>query len=131
MRRNAGFYGEHVHKVLGRLLSCAAGFVFFAVRGSAYGVVGILASAWADATREGVFAHPSSFAYFAAGHGLTGDAEGRVSAGRILHVFAGAGKRIFPPHLLVQITSLYHILPCGCAQLCHLSARNRFKGAYI
>ncbi|EET75004.1 hypothetical protein ROTMU0001_1437 [Rothia mucilaginosa ATCC 25296] len=61
----------------------------------------------ADAARERVFAHPSSFAYFAAAHGLAGNAEKRVSAGRILLACAGAGKRIFLSHLLVQITSLY------------------------
>ena len=92
--------------MLGGLLSLAAGFVFFAVRGSACGVVDISASARADAARKGVFAHPSSFAYFAAAHGLTGDAEDRVSAGRILLAYMGTGKRIFPPYLLVQNTPL-------------------------
>ena len=114
MRRNAGFYGECVDEVLGRLLSCAAGFVFFAVCGAAGFVAGgatgrgVCSSirARADAAREGVFAHPSSFAYFAAAHGLAGDAEGRVSAGRSVLACAGAGERIFPPHFLVQNTAL-------------------------
>ena len=103
VRRNAGFYGERVNEVLGGLLSCAAGFVFFAVCGAAGFVAGGAAGrgvcssirARADAAREGVFAHPSSFAYFAAAHGLAGNAEKRVSAGRILLACAGAGKRIF------------------------------------
>ena len=114
VRRDAGFYGERVNEVFGGLLSCAAGFVFFAVCGAVGFVAGGAAGrricssirARADAARKGVFAHSYSFAYFAAAHGLTGDAEDRVSAGRILRVFAGAGKRIFPSHLPVQITSL-------------------------
>ena len=115
VRRDAGFYGERVDEVLGGLLSLAAGFVFFAVCGAAEFIAGGAAGrgvcssirARADAAREGVFAHPSSFAYFAAAHGLAGNAEKRVSAGRILLACAGAGKRIFLSHLLVQITSLY------------------------
>ena len=115
VRRDTGFYGERVDEVLGRLLSLAAGFVFFAVCGTAGFVAGGAAGRGvcssirtrADAAREGVFAHPSSFAYFAAAHGLTGNAQKRVSAGRILLACAGAGKRIFLSHLLVQITSLY------------------------
>ena len=103
VRRDAGFYGERVDEVLGGLLSLAAGFVFFAVCGAAGFVAGGAAGrgvcssirARADAAREGVFAHPSSFAYFAAAHGLAGNAEKRVSAGRILLACAGAGKRIF------------------------------------
>ena len=107
MRRDAGFYGERVDEVLGGLLSLAACFVFFAVCGAAGRRVCSSIRARADAAREGVFAHPSSFAYFAAAHGLAGNAEKRVSAGRILLACAGAGKRIFLSHLLVQITSLY------------------------
>ena len=114
VRRDAGFYGERVIEVLGRLLSLAAGFVFFAVCGAAGFVAGGTAGrgvcssirARADAAREGVFAHLSSFAYFAAAHGLAGNAGIRVSAGRILLACAGAGKRIFPPYLLVQNTPL-------------------------
>ncbi|BAI65503.1 hypothetical protein RMDY18_16710 [Rothia mucilaginosa DY-18] len=37
---------------------------------------------------------------------MTGEAEDRVSAGRILRIFAGAGERIFPPHFLVQNAAL-------------------------
>ena len=114
VRRDAGFYGERVDEVLGGLLSLAAGFVFFAVRGAAGFIAGGAAGrrvcssirARADAAREGVFAHPSSFAYFAAAHGLADNAEKRVSAGRILLACAGAGKRIFPPYPLVQNTTL-------------------------
>ena len=103
MRRDAGFYGERVDEVLGGLLSLAAGFVFFTVCGAAGFIAGGAAGrgvcssirARADAAWKGVFAHPSSFAYFAAAHGLSGGAEDRVSAGRILLACAGAGKRIF------------------------------------
>ena len=95
MRRDAGFYGERVDEVLGGRLSCATGFVFFAVCGAAGRGVCSSIRARADATREGVFAHPSSFAYFAAAHGLSSDAEDRVSAGRIVLACAGAGERIF------------------------------------
>ena len=114
VRRNTGFYSERIDEVLGGLLSLAAGFVFFAVCGAAEFIAGGAAGrgvcssirARADAAREGVFAHPSSFAYFAAAHGLAGNAEKRVSAGRSLLACAGAGKRIFPPYLLVQNTPL-------------------------
>ena len=95
MRRDAGFYGERVNEVFSGLLSCAAGFVFFAVCGATGRGVCSSIRARADAAWKGVFAHPSSFAYFAAAHGLSGGAEDRVSAGRILLACAGAGKRIF------------------------------------